>query len=153
MGDFKTKANEFLNSAAGKVERAGLTKWILVGLAVLLLILVGTWATAAHATGVHYIPPVVVAKPPVVAYEIPVIANPPPSAPSAPAQQPSGGGRGSGSPGVAGWIAVGIVLAFFTETIRQHYAFCAQREEEWHRDKKVARCYNAERDGLPEAKR
>lgn len=152
MGDFKTKANEFLNSAAGKIERAGLTKWILVGLAVLLLILVGTWATAAHATGIHHVPivkPPVVVPPPAPPVVVPTTVTPPPSTPAAPAQQPSGGS----GPGAAGYIAFGFVVAFLSKVVMTHYAFCAQREEEWHRDKKVARCYNAERDGLPEAKR
>jgi hypothetical protein len=37
------KANEALEGAAGKIERQGLTKWILVALAVVLLVAIGFW--------------------------------------------------------------------------------------------------------------
>lgn len=117
-------------------------------------ILLGIWTASSFATGGHYIPPVVkpvvvptTVTPPVVppVTPTPPIATTPPSAPPQPSQQPAGG-KG---PGAAGWIAMGVVIAYFGETIRQHYLFCAQREEQWHKDNKVPRCYNAEKDGLP----
>lgn len=38
------KANEALDGAAAKIERAQLTKWVLVALAVVLLVLIAAWA-------------------------------------------------------------------------------------------------------------
>jgi hypothetical protein len=42
--DASEKANEALEGAAAKIERQGLTKWILVALAVVLVIAVWLWA-------------------------------------------------------------------------------------------------------------
>jgi hypothetical protein len=146
--DATDKANEALSGAAAKVERAGLTKWILVALGVVLLILIGVWASAAHATGWHHapvVPPKVVIAPPVAAPPPAAVppAAPPPATP-APQSQPSGSG-----PGAVSWVVFGAVVVYFANVIRVHWIACAQREEQWHKDNKVARCYNAERDGLP----
>lgn len=45
------KVNEALQGAAAKVERQGLTKWVLVALIVVLVIAVGLWFSKARATG------------------------------------------------------------------------------------------------------
>jgi hypothetical protein len=115
------------------------------------------WAAPARATGYEHmvvIKKVVVvttASSPAAAAVAPTAASPVAAA-AAPAQQPATGGGGSSwlASGGLAFIGTGI---FLTAAGVSHFIFCAQREEEWHRDNKVARCYNAERDGLPEARR
>lgn len=52
--DVSDKANEALDSTASKIERAKLTKWVLVALAVVLLIAIGLWFSKARATGYEH---------------------------------------------------------------------------------------------------
>ncbi|MCC7144229.1 MAG: hypothetical protein IT349_19210 [Candidatus Eisenbacteria bacterium] len=157
--DASKKVNDALDGAAAKVERQKMTKWVMVALVAVLLVVMVMWASAAQATGWHHVKPViiktVVVKPPVVVpppAPPPVVTPVPPASapPAAPAQQPSAGGSG---PGTLSWIVFGAVVVYFTAVIRSHMIFCAQREEQWHKDNKVARCYNAERDGLPESRK
>lgn len=139
------KANEALDGAAAKVERAGLTKWILVALAVVLVVLIFSWARAARATGVEHavvqtIAPVVV-KP--AAVVVPTVVTPPPAvtAPSATAQQAPGNG-----PGTIGYaVAVGVAV-YFGAVIRSHWIFCAEDDK---KKKEARRCYRPLRDGMP----
>lgn len=48
------KANEALDGAAARIERAKLTKWVLLALAIVLLIAVGLWFSKARATGYEH---------------------------------------------------------------------------------------------------
>lgn len=111
-----------------------------------------TWATGSHW---HYVKPPVV-KPPIVTpppVSPPVVTPPPPTvtpptggqvAPSPTPEQPSGGGNG---PGLAGWIAVGVVVAYFTAVVRSHMAWCAEDDKKPARERK---CYRPLRDGMPQ---
>lgn len=145
------KIDQVLDDAAAKVERQRLTKWFVLGVVALILVIVGMLAWPAHATGWHHTPnfPPIVVKPPVV---VPPPAPPPavtpPTTPNVPAQQPAAGGKSASFWSKGGIVFVGVAI-YFGAVIRSHWIFCAQREEEWHKDNKVARCYNAERDGLP----
>jgi hypothetical protein len=49
--DATGKANEALDSAAAQVERAKLTKWVLLALAGVLLVVIWMWFAKAQATG------------------------------------------------------------------------------------------------------
>lgn len=116
------KANEALEGAAAQVERAKLTKWVLLALGIVLLIAVGLWFSKARATGFH--PPIIV-TPPVVAPPVVVatpVVVPPPSTAAAtplPAEQPSGGGSGF-NPGY--FVMAGVAIFF--------YAVICQKERE-----------------------
>lgn len=93
-------------------------------------------------------PPVVTPTPPVVTPPTaapPTATLPPSPPPPAPAQQPA---PPRGVDKVGPYVAAGVII-FFSAVIYSHWIFCAQREEQWHKDNKVSRCYNAERDGLP----
>lgn len=116
--DATEKANEALDGVAAKVERTRLTKWVLVALAVVVVLLLAAWFTKARATGMeHAIVPVVVKTAPVVP---PVVVPPPVSVPVPPPSsgaapvQPSGGGNG---PGAMGWYVMGGVIVFFVAVI------------------------------------
>lgn len=158
----KEKAEAKLAGLAEIVTTKGWTKWLIVVALVLLVLVVGMVLWPAHATGGHHygvemvIPkpavPVPPAVPPNAAPAAAPAATPAAAAsqPSAPAQQPSGPVGKWGDP-VGPFVFAGVGI-YFGAFIRSHWIFCAQREEEWHRDNKAARCYNAERDGLPESK-
>ncbi len=156
--DASDKANAALDDAAAKVERAKLTKWILVALAVLLLVAVGLWFSKARATGWHHVvvkPPVVVAPPVVVTPPVPAPVAPPVVAPvapppavattppPAPAQQPAAAHKG---PGVMAYAVMAGVAIYFGAVIRSHMIWCAEDDKKAKKDRK---CYRPLRDGLP----
>lgn len=124
--DATNKVNEALEGAAAKVERAKLTKWALVALAVALVCLVAFWAFPAKATGMEHavvtvktvVAPTVVAPPPA-----PVAAPPSVAAPTSPSTQPSGGGGGNSSwlaKGGAVMIGVGVFFYAVICTAERH---------------------------------
>lgn len=114
--DASDKMNEALDSAAGKVERARLTKWVLVALAVVLILLIVAWARAAHATGYEHAVPIVVKAATVVPPTVvtPPVVTPPVAPPTTapPAQPPSGSG-----PGALGWYVMAGVAVYFWAVI------------------------------------
>ena len=114
--DATNKVNKALDGAAAKVERSRLTKWILVALAVVLVLLVFAWAKAAHATGLEH---AVVVTTVVKAAPAAVTAAAPAAATSGAA---SGGGAapvvaGGGGSSLAGTVAFAGVGVFFWAVI------------------------------------
>jgi hypothetical protein len=167
------KANKALAEAEAKAIQRGWVKWGIVALAVSIVVLIAVllWPATAHATGAHMAYGKIAAAKAAAAKAAAAQAaaqaaaakaaaeaaaakaaasaatTSASSAPPAASQTPATGGGGSGS--AVGYYVMGGVAIYFGYAIYSHWIWCAQREEEWHRDNRVARCYNAERDGLP----
>lgn len=110
------------------------------------LVILGAFVSA-HATGGHYVVPVVV-KPPVVVAP-PVVVTPPPAPvapippPAAPAQQSVASGNG---PGALGYGVMAGVSIYFGAVIWAHWVWCAEDDKKSAKERK---CYRPLRDGMP----